>query len=161
MGNNTHKFDTEGFIPVPCLNCMVRLLSSFIISLIGRNVNILSVVYIFEKRIYASKTLASTISECAIVFNVLCVTSTCPFMIHSRSLWESHFLFYVLSIYLCLYWSWELVFFYSHARRGDIRKVNVHLVQKYFSQDCITDRISCSKREKRNMMKPISKRNSE
>ena len=34
--------------------------------------------------------------------------------------------------------------FYSPVRRGSIRKVSVHLVQKYFPHDCNTDSISCS-----------------
>ena len=36
-------------------------------------------------------------------------------------------------------------FFYSPVRRGYIRKVIVHLVQKYFPHYCIPDSISCSK----------------
>ena len=34
--NNTLKYDTESFVPVVILHGMVGLLSSFIISLIGR-----------------------------------------------------------------------------------------------------------------------------
>ena len=39
-------------------------------------------------------------------------------------------------------------FFNSPARRGYIRKVSVHLVQKYFPHNCITDSISCSEWKK-------------
>ena len=38
--------------------------------------------------------------------------------------------------------------FYSLVRRGYIRKVSVQLVPKYFSRDCSTDSISCSKQKK-------------
>ena len=69
--NNTHKRDTEGFIPVTILNGVVGFPSSFIRSLIGRTGKIWSVVYMNAKLIYASKTLACTIRECAIVLNVL------------------------------------------------------------------------------------------
>ena len=62
------------------LNGVVGLPSLFIISLIGRNGKIWSVVYINAKWIYASKTLACTIRECTIVRNVLRVTSTCLFI---------------------------------------------------------------------------------
>ena len=70
-------------------------------------------------------------------------------MSRSRFRWESHFRFYVLSTYVRLYWSWELVFFYSPVRTGYIRKVSVHLVQKYFSYYFSTDSISCSERGKK------------
>ena len=40
-------------------------------------------------------------------------------------------------------------FFYSPVRRGYIRKVIVHLVQKYFSHDFSTDSLSCSERRKK------------
>ena len=33
--------------------------------------------------------------------------------------------------------------FYSPVRRGYIRKVSMHLVQKYFPHDCSTDTLSC------------------
>ena len=42
--------------------------------------------------------------------------------------------------------------FYSPICRGYIRKVSVHLVQKYFPHDCSTDSISCSE----HLMKKIS-----
>ena len=38
------------------------------------------------------------------------------------------------------WWCWE--------SRGYIRKVSVHLVQKYFPHDCSTDSISCSEQKK-------------
>ena len=76
--NNMHKCDTEGFLPVSSLNVMVRSLSLFIVSLIGSTGKIWYVLYSNKKWIYASKTLACTISECAIVCNVLHVTLTCP-----------------------------------------------------------------------------------
>ena len=41
------------------------------------------------------------------------------------------------------------LFFNSLLRRGNIRKVSVQLVPKYFSRDCSTDSISCSERKKR------------
>ena len=71
----------------------------------------------------------------------------------SRSRLESHFLFYVLRIYVCLYWSWDHVVFPSPVRKGYIHKVSVHLVQKYFLHDCSTDSILYSKPKKRNQMK--------
>ena len=78
--NNTRKCYTEGFIPVASLNGVVGSPSLFIRYLIGRTRKIWSVVYINEKWIYVSKTLACTIRECAIVHNVLHVTWTCPFI---------------------------------------------------------------------------------
>ena len=39
--------------------------------------------------------------------------------------------------------------FYSHVRRGYIRKVSLHLVKKYFSHDCSTDSLSCSEQIKK------------
>ena len=66
----------------------------------------------------------------------------------SNSRWDSRFHFFVLRIYVCLYWLREIVFFFSPVRRGYIRKVSVHLVQKYFLHDCSTDSTSCSKRKK-------------
>ena len=38
--------------------------------------------------------------------------------------------------------------FYSPVRRGYIRKVSVHLVQKYFPHGCSNDSLSCSERKK-------------
>ena len=70
------KCDTKGFVPVASLNVVVRFPSSIIIALIGRTENILSVIYMNEPLIYASKTLACNIRECAIVHNVLYVTLT-------------------------------------------------------------------------------------
>ena len=52
----------------------------FIRYLIGRAKKMWSVIYINEKLIYDYKTLACTISKCAILRNVLRVTSTCPFI---------------------------------------------------------------------------------
>ena len=75
--NNTRKYNTEGFVSVASFCGVVRSPSSFIISLIVRTGKIWSVVYINAKWIYASKTLACTIIECATVCNVLHVTSTC------------------------------------------------------------------------------------
>ena len=51
--------------------------------------------------------------------------------------------------------------FYSPICRGYIRKVSLHLVHKYFPHDCSTDSISCSEWKKRNLMKTISKQNSD
>ena len=75
--NNTRKCDTKRFVPVTTLNGVVGLLSSFIRSLIVSTGKIWSIVYIYVKWIYASKTLAFTISECEIVRHV---TLTCPFI---------------------------------------------------------------------------------
>ena len=44
-------------------------------------------------------------------------------------------------------------FIQSPVCRGYISKVSVHFVQKYFPHDFSTDSISCSEREKRNLMK--------
>ena len=55
-----------------------RLTVLFIRSLIGRTGKILSVIYINAKWIYSSETLTCNIRECAILRNVLHVTSTCP-----------------------------------------------------------------------------------
>ena len=52
--------------------------------------------------------------------------------IHSSSKWDSHFHFYVLTIYVCLYWLWGLVVFYSLVCRGYIQTVRAQLVQGYF-----------------------------
>ena len=78
--NNTCKCDTECFVPVTSLNYVVGSLSSFIRFLIGRNGNIWSVVYINEKWIYDSETIAFTIRECAILHKILHVTFTCQFI---------------------------------------------------------------------------------
>ena len=78
--NNTHKCDTEGFVPVASLCGVVQSPSSLIRSFIGRTGKILSVVYINAKWTYTSGTLACTIRECETVRNVLQVTSTCPFI---------------------------------------------------------------------------------
>ena len=78
--HNARKCDTEGFIPVASLYGVVRSLSLFIRSLIGRMVKIWSFVYIDAKLIYASETLACTITECSIVRNFIHVTSTFPFI---------------------------------------------------------------------------------
>ena len=75
--NNTRKCDTEGFVPVASLYGEVGSPSPFISYLIGRTGKIQSVVYINAKWIYTSKTLECIIRECAIVRNVLCVTSAC------------------------------------------------------------------------------------
>ena len=74
-----------------------------------------------------------------------------PIIDQSRSSfrWDFHFHSYVVTMYVCLYWILELVVFYSLVRRGYILKVSVQLVSKYFSLDCSTDSISCSKRKKR------------
>ena len=39
-------------------------------------------------------------------------------------------------------------FFNSPVRKGYIRKVSVHLVQKYFPHDCSTNSLSCSEGKK-------------
>ena len=39
---------------------------------------------------------------------------------------------YMLTIYICLYWLWELVVFYSLVRRRYIRKVSEQLLPKHF-----------------------------
>ena len=99
-----------------------------------------------------------------------CVTRLCPIIptscaasplfswSHSSSRWDSHFHSYVLTIYIRLYWLWEFLVFYSLVRRGYIRKVSVQLVPKYFSRDCSTGSISCSKQK--NRMKKILKQDS-
>ena len=66
----------------------------------------------------------------------------------SSSRWDSHFHHYVLTIYVCLYWLWELVVFYFLVRKRYIRKVSVQLVPKYFPRACSTGSISCSERKK-------------
>ena len=68
------------FLPAPSLNGVVILSSLFIRSLIGSTRRIWSVVYNNTKWIYASETLACTISDCAIVRNVLHATSTYLFI---------------------------------------------------------------------------------
>ena len=78
--NNTHKCDTEGFVPVASLYGVVGSPSSFIRYLIGRNGKMWSVVYINAKWTCTSGTLACTIRGCATVRNVLHVTSTCLFI---------------------------------------------------------------------------------
>ena len=78
--NNRHKCDTEGFVPDASLYGVVGSPSSFIRYLIVRTGKIWYVVYYNAKWIYASETLACTIRECAIVRNVLHVTSTCTFI---------------------------------------------------------------------------------
>ena len=80
MCSSLRKCDTEGFVPVASFNGVVGLLSSFIRSMIGWTGRIWSVLYMNAKRMYASEILACTIRECAIVRNVLHVTSTCPFI---------------------------------------------------------------------------------
>ena len=67
----------------------------------------------------------------------------------SKSRWDFHFHYYVLTIYVCLYWILELIVFNSLVRRGYISKVSVQLVPKHFSRDCSTDSISCSEQKKR------------
>ena len=74
--NDTRMCDTEGFSPVTSLNGVIGSPSLFIRYLIGSARKIWSVVYMNAKWIYASKNIACTISECAIVRNVLHVTST-------------------------------------------------------------------------------------
>ena len=78
--NHTRKYDAEGFVSVSSLNGVIVSPSSFISYLIGRTRKIWYVLYINGKRIYASKTLACTIIECAIIRNVLHVTSTYRFI---------------------------------------------------------------------------------
>ena len=78
--NRTCGFGTEGFVTVSSLCVVVGSPSRFIKCLIGRTVNILSVMYMNEKCIYSSKTLACTIIECAIVCDVRHVTSIWPFI---------------------------------------------------------------------------------
>ena len=53
----------------------------------------------------------------------------------------------MLTIYVHLNWLGELVVFYHLVRRWYIHKVIVQLVRQYFSIDCITDSISCSKQK--------------
>ena len=80
----------------------------------------------------------------------------------SSSRWDSYFHFYVLRVYVCIYWSWELIFVcYYPVHSGYIRKVSLHLVQKYVPHYCSTDSISCSEREKINLVKKILKRDSD
>ena len=50
----------------------------------------------------------------------------------SSSRWESHWPFYVLRIYLCLYWLCKLVVSYSPISRKYIRRVSVDLLQNIF-----------------------------
>ena len=69
--NNTRKCDTEDFVPVTILNCVVGFPSLSIRSLIGRTSEIWSFVYIYKNLMYTSKTVACTIRECAIVLNVI------------------------------------------------------------------------------------------
>ena len=78
--NNRRECDTEGVVPIASLNGLVRSLSLFIISLIGRTGKIWSVIYINAMWIYTYETLACTIREWVIVRNVLYVTSNCPFI---------------------------------------------------------------------------------
>ena len=77
-----------------------------------------------------------------IIYLPLTLTMSC-----SSSRWDFHFHSYVLTIYVCIYWWWNLVVFNSLVRRGYIRKVSVHFVPKYFPRDCSTDNISCSERK--------------
>ena len=62
--------------------------------------------------------------------------------------WDSHFYSYMLTIYVRLYWLWDLIVFYSLVSKGYIHKVSVQLLPKYFSRDCSTHSVSCSKRKK-------------
>ena len=78
--NNIHKCDTKGFVPVAGLNGVLVLPYLFIRSLIVSNGKMWSIVYMNAKWRYAYETLACIISECAIVRNVLHITSTCPFI---------------------------------------------------------------------------------
>ena len=66
----------------------------------------------------------------------------------SSSRREFHSPLYMQRIYVHLYWSWELVFFYSPVLRGYIRKKIVHLVQKYFLHDFSTDSILAVNKKK-------------
>ena len=96
----------------------------------------------YEKYNYSSK-----------VTEILCqdyttLVLTHPHMGCSRSRWESHFRLYYLSTYVGSYWSWEILFFYSPVLRGYIRKVSIHLVQKYFPHDCSTDSLFCRRKKK-------------
>ena len=50
--------------------------------------------------------------------------------------------------------------FFSPVRREYIRKFSVHLIQKFCSHDLSNKVLSCSEREKINLMKSISKRDS-
>ena len=77
--NRTSKCGIGGFVPVVSLGGMIGSPSSFIKYLIGSTENIWSAVYMQKKK-YASKTCACTISECAIVRNALHVTLTCLFI---------------------------------------------------------------------------------
>ena len=52
-------------------------------------------------------------------------------MSRSISRWDSHFYSYMLNIYVCPYWLWELIVFNSLVSRGYIRKFGVQLVPKY------------------------------
>ena len=68
---------------------------------------------------------------------------------------------YVLTIYICLYWILELIFFYSVVSRKYIRKVSVKLVPKYFSRDCSTESFSCGEQKKRKKTRLKKGRNHE
>ena len=76
--HNTSNFVTEGFVPVARLCGVVGFPSLFLRCFIGQTGKIWSVIYINTKWTYISGTLACTIRVCAIVRNVLQVTSTCP-----------------------------------------------------------------------------------
>ena len=78
--NNTCKCDTEVFVPFASFNGVVGSPYSFIRSLIDRTGKIWFVVYMNEKWIYAPETLECSIRECAIIRNVLHVTSNRPFI---------------------------------------------------------------------------------
>ena len=52
-----------------------------------------------------------------------------------------------LRTYLLIMRTWS--FFFSPVRRIYIRKISVHLVQKYFPHDCIFDSIFCIERGKK------------
>ena len=74
------RYDSEGSVLVASLTVVVVFPSLFIKYLIGRTGRIRSVVYINAKGIYASENLECTIRECAIIRNVLHITSACSFM---------------------------------------------------------------------------------
>ena len=78
--NKTRGFGTEGFVPVSSLCGVVGSPSWCTKCLIGRTVNIWSLVYINAKCIYSSENLACNIIKCTTVRNVHHANLICPFI---------------------------------------------------------------------------------
>ena len=76
----------------------------------------------------------------------------------SSSIWESCFPFNGLRIYVCLYWSWELVVFFLSCTYGDTYKRLVYTWYKYIFRIIAVLIVFFAVNEKRNLMKTISKR---